>query len=588
MSDTRHVSDFYLKLNGADVPTQMMRDLLSIDVESSMHLPDVATLVLNDQTLKWVDDSSLEAGKQLQVQVKANQTTETIFDGEIVEIEPSFEAGNLHVVVRAFDRLHRLARGRHSRTFLNVTDGDIIKRLAQEAGLQAQVGPTSQVHPYVIQWNQTNLEFLQERAKLLGYVLYAEGSKLHCKAPEAGNTQVELKWGESLVTFRPRLSTIDQVTAVSVRGWDSKQKREVIGQASSGTTRPQIGITNGGGQTAQSAFSIEAKEQVSDRAISQQAQADKLAQAIINEREGRFVEAEGVAAGNPKIVAGAKVKIDNVGQRFAGAYTVTSATHHYDANGYSTEFSVSGMHPTTLLSLLMPATSATAPGSRLTVDGMMIGVVTDNVDPDNIGRVKVKFPTLSNEHTSYWARVISVGAGANRGIEFIPEVNDEVVVIFENGDVNNAYVVGGLWNGQDAPPVPSNTAVKSGKVVKRVIKSRSGHIVTLDDTDGSEQIIVQDKAGNIIKLESSSNKLTIDVKGDGMIKTGGNLTIEAVGNLTIKATGSAEVKGTGLTLKSDAAASLEANATLDLKGKGPATLQSSAITAVKGSLVQIN
>lgn len=597
MSDTRHVSDFYLQLDGADAPVQMMRDVLSISVESSMHLPDVATIVLNDQRLKWVDDSALEVGKKLVVKVKDVRTTETIFDGEIVEIEPGFEAGGLHVMIRAFDRLHRLARGRQSRTFLNVTDGDIIQKVAQEAGLRAKVGSTTQVHDYIIQWNQTNLEFLQERARALGYLLYVDGETLHCESPESRASAVELEWARDLVTFRPRLSTIGQVSSVSVRGWDAKTKKEVIGQASNGTTRPQIGVQKSGGQTAQTAFNIQAREQVSDRAISVQAQADTLAQAIMNEREARFIEAEGTASGNPKIVAGAKVKIGNVGTRFSGTYMVTGATHHYDADGYTTEFSVSGMRPATLLSFLMPETSASASTSRLALDGMLIGIVTDNQDPDNLGRVKVTFPSLSAEHASHWARVISVGGGPQRGIEFIPEVNDEVVVVFEQGDVSRPYVVGGLWNGKDAPPVPSNTAVQGGKVVQRVIKTRAGHVITLDDSDDKPSITIQDKSNNIIKLDSKTNELTIKVKGDGRISADGNLTIESKGTLTITSQQAASIEGkTGLELKSNTNATLQANANLELKSNGAATVQSNAtldvksaaILTIQGTLVKIN
>lgn len=590
MSDNRHVSDFYLKLDGADAPPELVQDILEITVENSLHLPDVATLIINDRRLKWVDDSRLMPGKTLVVNVKHNRATKTVFDGEIVEVEPHFGAEGVQVVVRAFDRLHRLARGRQARTFLNVTDGDIINRIAGEAGLQAQVDATTRVHDYVVQWNQTNLEFLRERAAALGYLLYVDGRKLYCVKPPAARAPVELKWGEDLSAFRPRLSTIDQVNEVTVRGWDPQKKEAVIGRGTSGAVTPATGISEKGGALAKKAFGITAKDLLIESAVRAQPEAEQIARAVFNQHESRYIEADGTASGNPNIKAGAAVKISNIGNRFSGTYVVTSATHRYNAAGYATDFSVSGVNPDALLNLVQPETP------RLRIEGLVIGIVTDNNDPDNLGRVKVKFPTLSDQE-SHWARVVSAGAGKDRGIEFLPEVNDEVLVGFEAGDMRAAYVIGGLWNGKDGLPKKTREIVKGGKVEQRVVKSRSGHVITLDDSDSDPSITIEDKSGNIIKLDSKKNELTIKVKGDGTISADGNLTIEAKGKVDIKSQQAMAIEGaTGLDLKSNASALLQANANLDLKASASASLQANAtldvkslaVLTIQGTLVKIN
>lgn len=589
-NNDRHVSDFYLKLDGADAPLELVRDILDITIENSLHLPDVATLVINDRRLTWVDDSRLAPGKTLVVNVRRNRATETIFDGEVVEVEPHFDVEGARVVVRAFDRLHRLARGRYARTFLNVTDSDVIQQIAGEAGLQAQVDATSRVHEYLVQWNQTNLEFLRERAAALGYLLYVDGRKLFCVKPPSAREPLELKWGEDLSAFHPRLSTIDQVNEVNVRGWDPQKKEVVIGQGTTGAVTPAIGVSDKGGALAKKAFSITAKDLLTESAVRSQSEAEQIAKAVLNQHESRCIEADGTAAGNPKIKAGAAVKITNIGTRFSGAYVVTSAMHRYNAAGYVTDFSVSGVNPDALLHLLQPETP------RLRIEGLVIGIVTDNNDPDNLGRVKVKFPTLSDQQ-SHWARVVSVGAGANRGIEFLPEVNDEVLVGFEAGDMRAVYVIGGLWNGKDAPPKKTGEIVKGGKVEQRVVKSRSGHVITLDDSDSAPSITIEDKSGNSIKLDSKKNELTIKVKGNGTISADGNLTIQAKGKIDIKSQQAMAIEGaTGLDLKSNASASLQANTSLDLKSNATASLQanatldvkSSAILTIQGTLVKIN
>jgi uncharacterized protein involved in type VI secretion and phage assembly len=211
--------------------------------------------------------------------------------------------------------------------------------------------------------------------------------------------------------------------------------------------------------------------------------------------------------------------------------------------------------------------------------GLAVGVVTDNKDPKGQGRVKVRYPCLSADNASDWARVAAPGNGPNRGLEFIPEVNDEVLVGFEQGDVHHPYILGGLWNGKDAPPRKTDDVVASGKVNQRIIKSRLGHTVTLDDSDDQPSITIVDKTGkNTIKIDSSNNNLNISMDGDVSLKAGGNITIEGQ-SIQVKA--SNDLKLTG------ASADMEAQTTLTLKG-ATADLEANGPTTVKGQPVSIN
>lgn len=195
------------------------------------------------------------------------------------------------------------------------------------------------------------------------------------------------------------------------------------------------------------------------------------------------------------------------------------------------------------------------------VSGVVVGVVTNNQDPEGMGRVKVKFPWLSDENESNWARVATPMAGQGRGFYFLPEVEDEVLVAFEQGDVRFPYVVGSLWNGKDAPPASND----DGKNNVRVIKSRSGHIVRLSDEDGKELIEIIDKSGkNSIRLDTSKNTITITAEKDIVlsaaqgkikldaqeveVKSSADVKVEAGGNLNLKATGQTNVKGATVNL----------------------------------------
>jgi len=198
--------------------------------------------------------------------------------------------------------------------------------------------------------------------------------------------------------------------------------------------------------------------------------------------------------------------------------------------------------------------------------GVTIGVVTNNKDPEKLGRVKVKFPWLSEKEESHWARLATPMGGKERGLYFLPEVDDEVLVAFEHGAVEFPYILGSLWNGKDKPPVTN----EDGKNNLRTIKSRSGHVITLDDTKGEEKIIIRDMtAKNEIVIDSNNNTVTMKVEKD--------LTIETKGKISLKSSGGdLEIECNNLKVhaKKDceiiAKANVTVQATQQLALKGPA------------------
>jgi uncharacterized protein involved in type VI secretion and phage assembly len=179
--------------------------------------------------------------------------------------------------------------------------------------------------------------------------------------------------------------------------------------------------------------------------------------------------------------------------------------------------------------------------------GVAVGIVTNNQDPDGLARVKVAFPWLSDSEESHWARIASFMAGADRGGYFLPEVDDEVLVAFEHGDITRPYVIGALWNGKDQAPASNS----DGKNNVRLIKSRSGHLIKLDDTAGSEKIEILDKGGkNAVIWDAAGNKIAVSAGQDIEVKAGsGKITLEAT-TIEIKSSGEIKIEASGnLTIK---------------------------------------
>ena len=155
--------------------------------------------------------------------------------------------------------------------------------------------------------------------------------------------------------------------------------------------------------------------------------------------------------------------------------------------------------------------------------GLVEALVVDNVDPKQLGRIKVKFPTLPDMPKAYWARLVMPMAGKNRGWMTIPEVDDEVLVSFVHGDINHAIVVGSLYNGKDTPPY----ANEDGEDNLRVFQSRSGHRLTFDDTKGSERIELISHNEEIRIIWDSANKTL-------SIYSGKDIIVEAKETISLK------------------------------------------------------
>jgi uncharacterized protein involved in type VI secretion and phage assembly len=194
--------------------------------------------------------------------------------------------------------------------------------------------------------------------------------------------------------------------------------------------------------------------------------------------------------------------------------------------------------------------------------GVTIGLVTNNKDDQKMGRVKVKLPWLSEQDESDWARIVSPMAGKERGFYMLPEVGDEVLVAFEHGDVRFPYILGGLWNGKDKPPQVN----EDGKNNLREIRSRSGHAIVLDDTQGKEKITISAKGGkNTLVIDASQNTIQITVEKDFSMTAKGNISLDSQGDVEIKCQNFSVDAQQNSTIKASGNSSIEAQGGMAIK-----------------------
>ena len=552
MAQSTYIAELFLKLDGETAPSELTDDILEISVEESLHLPGMFTLIFcnsakpgQEDSTFWQHQARFEIGGQIEIGFRSSATESPDFEeqaegvvlkGEITAIESHFNAGSqAPIIIRGYDSSHRLHRGRFNRSFQNMTDSDILKKLAQEVGMPTgTVDDTGAPHDYLFQANQTNMEFLRDRAIRNGFELFTQDGELHFRKPVRGDN-LKLIWLKDLSSFYVRVSSAEQVHSVEVRGWDYKQKQAIVATQSSDQVVTETEF--GKGKETHAVFEekpTEPKMIMCDRPVFTTNEAETMAQALFDELGGEFVQADAQAEGNPKIRPGRIITLEEM-NKYSGDYYVTEVRHLFSERVYTTEFSVRGLRGNDLFSIL-------APQSRLKAgETLLVGIVTDNEDPDKLGRVRVKYPTLTEDHESNWARVLGAGAGSDRGFDCLPEIDDEVLVGFEHGDIHRPYVLGGVWNGQDAPPESVGDSVSGGKVRLRTFKTRTGHTLQFIEEDGGGSqagIHITSVYGHEIYLNDSEKSILVKTNGGHTLKLDDrsrNIEMSSTGSIAMDA-----------------------------------------------------
>ncbi|MEV7679727.1 VgrG-related protein [Streptomyces sp. NPDC088341] len=623
-----------VEFGGSPLPPALAGTLVEGYVDDSRTLPDLFVLRFRDPDRVLLERTGLKIGGEVRLlaHAGAGPSPTPLLTGVVTALELEIEDTGTFTVVRGLDESHRLFRGRRVAGYQNMTLADICARVAQRAGLRpGTVDVAGPVLEHVAQPNISDWEFVRGLAEEAGAQAYVLDGELHITRPaEAsgapdGSARAEqnplvLEMGSNLIRCRAGVSSAEQVSEVEVRGWDVAAKQPLVGRAPAGSTSTlDLGVT----AAEVSAPFGEASFVVTDASYGTQAQVDQAAKALAERIAGSFAELEAVIRGNPEVRAGSAVALNAVGAPFEGRYTVTSSRHVFDSvRGYETWITVSGQQERSLFGLTGGGAGSAGGGGGQTAGGrcagLVSGTVTDTQDPEGLGRVKVRFPWLSDEYASDWARTAQSG-GTSGGEAFIPEVGDEVLVGFEQGHLDRPYVLAGLYNGQDRPAQgggaggtsstggPSATGGTSGSsgpgaadagggtgaelvdpttgaVNRRAFASRSGNQLELLDAANGPQGV---------RLLTGDGKLKIDLDRRGttiVVNSDGSVEIEARQQVSIKAgSGVAMDAGQGVLELSGDSVKLTARTGVQVDGgTGRLRLATGGALDVQGGQVAVN
>ncbi|GAA1135953.1 VgrG-related protein [Ornithinicoccus hortensis] len=605
-----------IEVDGRALPQDIAGLLTEAYVDDSQRLPDMFALRFRDTGRTVVAKSGAKIGAKVRISVQTVDARSPVLlmVGEVTAVEAEFDSGGSFTVIRGYDPAHRLFHGRRTVAYTQVTASDVVRTVVQRAGLTVgKITKTTTVHDQVSQSGQTDWDFLEGLAREEGMDLWAREGKVHFDRPEAASSApaaggpgarvpLALRLGQDLVRARVALSSAQQVKDVEVRGWDVQTKKGLT--ATKPAKTDSIDLPDMDAQKLAKVFG-NATYVSTDVPFGVQAEVDRAATSLAEEVAGSFASVEGLVRGNPALCANCAITLAGLGSPFDGKYTVSSTRHRFDSTGYLTTFSVAGRNDRTMLGLASSGPAAVDGSGRR---GPVVGVVSDVNDPDKIGRVRVSMPWLDADYVSPWARTVHAGAGKERGWLVLPEVGDEVLVDFERGDPRRPYVLGGLYNGLDAPPSKGGPVVDGGKgeVNRRSMVSRLGHRVDLLDQKGQSDGVTVQTADDklVLTLDAATTKITLHSDGTVQIEGTQGIVVDAANaNLDLKGgkvnitgqqgvaltsdSGQVSVKGTNVSVQANAQLALS-GLTSKLEGSTMAEVKGGATCAISAAIVRIN
>jgi len=383
-----YVPQFELRIQGAGLPRDVLRDVVQVTYHDNIKEIDGFEVTVNNwdattRAFKYVGaetaadlSGSSAASQRYQLFDPCNKAVELwmgyagdlrlMLTGSFTTMEPSFSASAPTLNVRGLNALHQLRRKQYSTTWTNKRDSEIAQNIATlvdnslgqnkkrfpmpitiDTNALGQEDPL----PYVSQKNQYDIDFLMTRALRMGYVIYLREGDASAqstaeqvpnlyfgpsngKGPGVRDVTFELKWGASLIDFKPTLTTARQVRSVTVNGWDRSKKKAIS---------VKVSIDDPGMNVNQDLHQLigvcdPRDELVVDKPVFSQADAKRIAQGILNDRVKEVVKASATCIGLPDLRAGRYVVIQGLGERFSGSYFVTDTTHTINDSGYITHF----------------------------------------------------------------------------------------------------------------------------------------------------------------------------------------------------------------------------------------------------------
>jgi len=338
------VANYKIKLNGTEFSQELMSAVEGVMIEDEINLPAMFCIQLNmvdSANGKWrgIDLKTIKPGDKIAISLGIDKV-EVMISGEVTSLGVNLGKHSI-LEIRGYDFLHKLQMGTRNKVFTKKKNSEVASEIIKEHGLTPQVDDTKTVYPYVFQNNQSNYEFILNKAEYLNYEIYADDKKVFfvksriTKAPELPDMTFRKDFDE----LNLELKVLNRGSQVVVRGWDVKDKKEMEVTAKKGDEATKMGGKESGFELSAKAIE-ESPAAVWVENLIDLNEAKNVATAKYNSLIEEFITGEGKCWGNALLRAGKSVKLLGIDDRFSGTYYIVSTIHNIDSKGYTTIFKV--------------------------------------------------------------------------------------------------------------------------------------------------------------------------------------------------------------------------------------------------------
>lgn len=549
--------------------------VLSAAVSNELDRIPAASVQIRDgeaskQTFEASDTDHFVPGKEIEIKLGYGAQTETVFKGIIVKHRVRVRKNGTLLSLECRDKAVRMTTRLECRYYTDTTDGDILDELLGQHSLDRDVASTKPSLAEVVQYDSTDWDFVLCRAEANGHVVAVRDGKVTVGPPATGaQPVVTAQFGATVLELDAEIDARWQVKGVTAKAWNATDQGLVSADAS------EPSVTASGDLSASDLSDVIGGDPHLLRHGGKLGEPELQAWADGRLLKDRLAKVRGRVRfqGFAGVTAGDVIEVTGIGKHFAGKQYVAGVRHTFADGNWETDVAF-GLTPETYAATY-PVTAKPAGGLLSAVNGLQIGIVTAlQDDPDGEDRIKVRLPLVSDSEEGVWARLATLDAGDQRGTYFRPEIDDEVVVGFLDGDPRFPVVLGQCHS--SAKPAPETA--KDDNHIKGYV-SREKLKLTFDDD--KKVVVLETPGGNKLTLSDDDKAASlVDQNGNKVTLDDGGITLESAKDLTLKASGDVKLEGTNVESK--------AKSNFKAEGQSGADVKSSGTLTIKGSLVQIN
>ena len=574
------VTNYLVKLGSVELKPES--GLVSVVVQHSFNVISSAEITLLDDAIEdeifpLSNEEYSKPGTTVEISSGYHDDLKVIFIGVVVNQQLKIKHGRSLLILYCKHEAITMTLSRCSRYFVEVADSDIWSLLSAKYGIGLEADTSNVLHKQMVQCDSTDWDFMVTRAEANGMLVSTINGGIKILKPDAilgvgglpplPGVGFTATLGANLFELEADIEARHQPEAVLAKAWDAGNN-QVPEERSTEPALTQPGNLDG---TALAGALGNASQTYIHAAALPGTELKAWADALMLRARLASMRGRMRIQGQASLLPGDTVTLAGVGPRFEGPVMATGIRHEIARGNWLTDVQF-GLSADLFISKLGQQQPATA--LLPSVSGLVTAVVSDIDDPLKECRIKIRIPVWDNQEEGIWARYLSTDAGTNRGMIFMPEVGDEVLVGFLNDDPRHPVVLGGLYSAHHSPPFATDADNKEKGWV-----TRSGIKMILNDEDKS--LHISTPGGHSIYINEADKSIAIKcLNGNVVTLNEEGVAIESVKNITLKATNDITLDAINIKAK--------ASAQLGMEGSSGTEIKSSATTTIKGSMVMIN